>query len=590
LEALKLDSSDGKIRKQPYCVVLTGYPGCGKTSFAMKIASECIKAKYGSFYPSDIVTLNETDEFQSEFRTNHKVVVFDDVAAENSDRTVVNPWRKVIDFVNNVKKTSLNPNVELKGNVYIEPDLVILTTNMQYKGGFRIHTFMLNSTALLRRFKKVFYLGRSFSHCQEVTYDLIVPSDFDVAYNMHYEENLLEEIPREEAVQDIVKDFLDHNLDQGGFVQQVNGYFTRSHSEENSALAAFVEDVIKPRWFHVCELDSLHESQLPVWRRMLRKLCFKKQMAMCQASSLSSESESFGYAFVPQSGTEDKFRSYFERFYDYDRDTISTEAKVCHLEGTEELTLWLYLCQNIKIDSYLVFFHEISETQEYVFSRIPQSYHSGEISCAHASLCPDRSIVTGLQLKEFIRAFYKVKRERQGKVNKSTMTPLEAYIDTLPKYQTIYGWYRLIAKPKMKPKPDIYHEQFFSVLPSNLTLIGYEWDNPEGRGDFVFADINEDLVYVVEIGQRKIKPIRRQAELYARQLKRTLSFHGLSTSVIAVAMTMNAVEINGGFVSAESELMFRMIHEKFVGHCGVTGAQLSEDESPPREIYVENSE
>ena len=118
-----MDDSNGKIRKQPYCVLLTGYPGSGKSTFALQLAVECMKRRYGRALPSDIVTLNETDEFQSEFRTSHKVVIFDDLGAEKSTvNGSKNPWRKIIDFVNNVRKTALNPNVDMKGNVYIEPD------------------------------------------------------------------------------------------------------------------------------------------------------------------------------------------------------------------------------------------------------------------------------------------------------------------------------------------------------------------------------------------------------------------------------------------------------------------------------------
>jgi hypothetical protein len=41
----------------------------------------------------------------------------------------LDPYRKIIDFINNIRKTSLNPNLEMKGKVFIEPDLVIVTTN-----------------------------------------------------------------------------------------------------------------------------------------------------------------------------------------------------------------------------------------------------------------------------------------------------------------------------------------------------------------------------------------------------------------------------------------------------------------------------
>jgi flagellar biosynthesis GTPase FlhF len=93
LQNLRLDSADGTLRKQPYCIVLCGFPGCGKTATAIKIAETLIKSRHGKFYSTDVVTLNETDEFQSEYRTNHKVVIFDDVAADREKASSINPWR-----------------------------------------------------------------------------------------------------------------------------------------------------------------------------------------------------------------------------------------------------------------------------------------------------------------------------------------------------------------------------------------------------------------------------------------------------------------------------------------------------------------
>jgi hypothetical protein len=81
------------------------------------------------------VTLNETDEFQSEFRTHHKVVILDDIANEAAPETSAyaapkNPFRKIIDFINNITKVALNPTLEAKGRVLIKPELVVCTSNM----------------------------------------------------------------------------------------------------------------------------------------------------------------------------------------------------------------------------------------------------------------------------------------------------------------------------------------------------------------------------------------------------------------------------------------------------------------------------
>lgn len=46
LEVLKLEDSNGSIRKQPYCVVLTGFPGCGKSRYALEIATACLRERW----------------------------------------------------------------------------------------------------------------------------------------------------------------------------------------------------------------------------------------------------------------------------------------------------------------------------------------------------------------------------------------------------------------------------------------------------------------------------------------------------------------------------------------------------------------
>jgi DNA polymerase III delta prime subunit len=158
LENMRLDNSNGMIRKQPFMIFLQGPPGSGKTTVAIRIAIDLLRAKYGKAYADEIVTLNETDEFQSEFRTNHKVVIFDDLDAEKPDRNgSKNPYRKILDFVNNVNKTSLNPNVELKGTVYIRPDIVIATSNMPLSSAVN---WMNCPAAICRRVNRIIKVER----------------------------------------------------------------------------------------------------------------------------------------------------------------------------------------------------------------------------------------------------------------------------------------------------------------------------------------------------------------------------------------------------------------------------------------------
>lgn len=170
---LKTDVSNGSLRRQPFCVVLFGEPGVGKSTYAIQIASRLMRKNYEGFNSLDMVTLNETDEFQSEFRSSHKVVLFDDVSASKPDAPgTQNPWRKVIDFVNNVQKTALNPNCELKGKVYVKPDLVIITTNLDLGFGFgAVGHYMHCVEAIQRRCSRVIKI-KDFYTSSFIDYDI----------------------------------------------------------------------------------------------------------------------------------------------------------------------------------------------------------------------------------------------------------------------------------------------------------------------------------------------------------------------------------------------------------------------------------
>jgi len=129
---LEMQQTDCTLRRQPFGIVLTGLPGTGKSGTAIKLAVRLMKEIGVELKPHEMVVLNEGDQFQSEFRTNHRVVIFDDLGATRTDKIPNDPFRKVIDFVNNIRRAALNPNLELKGNVYIEPDIVITTTNLDW--------------------------------------------------------------------------------------------------------------------------------------------------------------------------------------------------------------------------------------------------------------------------------------------------------------------------------------------------------------------------------------------------------------------------------------------------------------------------
>lgn len=225
---METDVSDGTLRKQPYCVVLYGAPGTGKSSFAIQIAKALITSRYGEFISTDFVTLNETDEYQSEYRTYHKVVLFDDIGASSPNKPdTMNPWRKVIDFVNNVKKTALNPNCEMKGKVFITPDLVILTTNLNFDGGQAdMKNWIPCFPALQRRMNKIIrvysYNDGSIVKTKSINQP---PSGNSVCLGDTFTYTLDKKQDRAKIISDLLSDFKNHMNDQQVFIDMINSNF-----------------------------------------------------------------------------------------------------------------------------------------------------------------------------------------------------------------------------------------------------------------------------------------------------------------------------------------------------------------------------
>jgi hypothetical protein len=119
------------IRMKPYGLLAYGGSAVGKTAISNALIRYILKVNNFDSSPKSIITLNEFDKFQSEYRTHHGGVIFDDLCNGTVDHTDGNPLMKIIQFINNSPQAALNPNVEMKGNVMIEPNVVLATTNVK---------------------------------------------------------------------------------------------------------------------------------------------------------------------------------------------------------------------------------------------------------------------------------------------------------------------------------------------------------------------------------------------------------------------------------------------------------------------------
>jgi DNA polymerase III delta prime subunit len=114
------------IRRQATGILLEGKAGVGKTTAALAI----VKKLMPDVKRHEVIVLNEDDEFQSELRTHHRVIILDDVLNTHRNWLQTSPMRRVIDMINNVPRRALSPDAELKGTIKIMPELVIITTNV----------------------------------------------------------------------------------------------------------------------------------------------------------------------------------------------------------------------------------------------------------------------------------------------------------------------------------------------------------------------------------------------------------------------------------------------------------------------------
>jgi len=531
-DTLKLDAADGRIRKQPFCVLLVGPPGSGKTGTALKIAARLMKDRYKHFRSTDIVTLNETDEFQSEYRTNHKVVIFDDLGAENGNRpTVMNPWHKIVDFVNNIRKTSLNPNVELKGNVYIEPDLVIITTNRA--PGENISHYMACPEAIIRRISACYCL-ETFTHCYRV--DKVCPNLISrgniYTTGMRFNYNCADYTARTSKrvdtsrvdgfdevgsmITSLSTEFEEHMQAQEIYVASVNSIL----DVDDLCLSpwdCFYRDQIYPRLPKKVPLSPEIELLLPFYNRFFRMFCVPGEFAVAQTK------RGLMAHYVTHSDTSTpEFHGMLEKYI---------------------------LQREFDLNAYLRCRYRCSEGSKYIFYNNCMMDRE-DVSTFERRLPPEILLNSYfIDLKD-IDAFALTLMSKQDRL----MLELKAQRTDFYRYHPdYYMWLDGFCK-------DPYVDQFLISMPHGFSLLAEEWGVDHEKGDLLLEYVSPDakkFIVVVEIKTSKITKALKQALKFKQKLpkyrQRVIDFYPEMVKfrdheVVAMACTRAHIQVFPEFV------------------------------------------
>jgi hypothetical protein len=134
----ELVRTSGGLREAPFSFCIFGKSGIGKStivnnlmSFALQTDARVRGVKDYIVDPNSICTLNELDKYHSDYKSHIEAVLLDDFANAKGSTTQVNPTVNVINFINNVARTAIMAEADLKGKIQIKPKVVAATTNVK---------------------------------------------------------------------------------------------------------------------------------------------------------------------------------------------------------------------------------------------------------------------------------------------------------------------------------------------------------------------------------------------------------------------------------------------------------------------------
>jgi len=119
------------IRKAPFAVELFGDSSQGKTTFGEQLIESLLTSVGHSTDREFWATINAGDQYMSSWKTTKTVAILDDMANEKSEFVQRPPTRMIIDMCNNQTYYANKAELEGKGQCWVEPEIVLVTTNVK---------------------------------------------------------------------------------------------------------------------------------------------------------------------------------------------------------------------------------------------------------------------------------------------------------------------------------------------------------------------------------------------------------------------------------------------------------------------------
>jgi len=138
----------GGLRAVPLAVKVHGDSGVGKSTFADIVMSTIQKASGVPCTSDYVVTLNEADKYDSNYRSYITGIKIDDYGNSKSQFWDQSPSEQIIRIVNNIREYAVMADVANKGKITIEPKALVVTTNVE-----QLHAGLTsnNPMSILRR-------------------------------------------------------------------------------------------------------------------------------------------------------------------------------------------------------------------------------------------------------------------------------------------------------------------------------------------------------------------------------------------------------------------------------------------------------